>query len=98
MTLLSDLGHDAGTDCTAAFADGEAETFVHGDRAVGHEFDADLDVVARHAHFRLIAVGPGERGDRAGDISGAEIKLRTIAGEERRMPAAFFLREDINFR
>ena len=31
-TLLDDLRNDAGADGTAAFADGEAQAFVHGDR------------------------------------------------------------------
>jgi hypothetical protein len=29
---VEDLGHDAGADGTAAFADGEAQAFVHRDR------------------------------------------------------------------
>ena len=62
----------------------------------GHQFHVDLDVVAGHAHFRLVAVGADQFGDRAGDVRGAEIELRPIAGEERRVPAAFFLGQDVD--
>src|SRR5262245_37689519 len=34
----------------------------------------------------------------AGHVGGAEIELRTVVGEERRVTAALFLGEDIGFR
>src|SRR3546814_13673941 len=36
--------------------------------------------------------------DLAGDVGGAEVELRTIVGEERRVTAAFVLRQDVHFR
>src|SRR5437763_328301 len=96
--LRNDLGHDAGADGSAAFADSEAKLFVHGDGAVRQQFDGHLDVIARHAHFRLVAVRADQGGDRARDVGGAEVKLRTIAGEERRLTATFFTGQDVDVR
>jgi hypothetical protein len=42
----------AGADGTAAFTDGEAQAFFHGDR--GDQLDGDADVVARHDHFLVL--------------------------------------------
>ena len=47
--LLDDLGHDAGTDRSATFADGEPHAVVHGDRLV--EFHRNPHVVTGHAHL-----------------------------------------------
>ncbi len=47
IRLFDDSGNDASADGVTAFADGEAETLFHGDRA--DELDSHLDVVARHA-------------------------------------------------
>ena len=47
--LLDDLGHHAGADGAAAFADGKAQTFFHGDG--GDQLHRDGDVVTRHHHF-----------------------------------------------
>src|SRR5262249_25037815 len=49
------------------------------------------DIVAGHDH--LGALG---QDDLAGDVRGAEVELRTIVGEERRVTAALVLRQDIN--
>ena len=51
----------------------------------------DLDVVARHHHLGAL----GQRAD-AGHVGGAEVELRAVAVEERRVPAALFLREDVD--
>src|SRR5690348_8818877 len=89
--LLDDLGNDARTDRAAAFADREAKAFFHRDRRdqAHHHFD----VVARHHHldaFRQL--------HRTRDVGRAEVELRTVALEERRMTAAFFLREHVHLR
>ena len=47
-----------------------------------------LDVVAGHAHF-----GVAQQLGRAGHVRRAEVELRAVAAEERRVPAAFFLRQ-----
>src|SRR5882757_6837440 len=75
---VDDLGDTARTDGLAAFADGEAHGLFHGDR--GDELDFDRDVVAGHHHFDAF-----RELDRAGHVRGAEIELRAIVGEERRV-------------
>ena len=47
--LFDDLSNDAGADRVAAFADSEAQTLFHSDRA--DQLDRHRDVVARHDHF-----------------------------------------------
>ena len=88
--LLDDRGDDAGADGAAAFADGEAQLFFHRDRH--DQFDGNRDVVARHDHL-----GAFRQRDDAGHVRRAEVELRTVVGEERRMTAAFFLRQDVGF-
>ena len=50
-----------------------------------------VDVVAGHDHFNALG-----KGDVAGNVGRAEVELRTIAVEERRMTAAFFLGQDVD--
>src|SRR6056297_3552720 len=79
--LLVDLGHDAGTDGAAAFANRETQAFFHRDRR--NQLDLNLHVVARHYHldaFRQL--------HRTRHVGRTEIELRTIALEERRVTAA----------
>src|ERR1700739_3198575 len=87
--LLDDLRNDPGADRTAAFADREPQTLVHGDRL--DQLDLHLDVVAGHDH--LSALGqPGH----AGDVGRAEVELRPVAREERRVTSALLLLEDVD--
>src|SRR5881397_1095268 len=79
--LLDDVRHDAGADRAATLADGETEAGVHGDRL--DELDLHLDVVTRHHHLDAL----GQVGH-ARDVGGAEVELRPIAREERRVAAA----------
>src|SRR5438270_2991997 len=88
--LLRDLGHNPCADRTTAFADREAQARVHGDR--GDQLDAQVHVVARHHHFGAL----GEN-HLTGDVGRPEVELRTIIGEERRVTAAFVLRQDVDF-
>src|SRR3954471_6982180 len=89
--LLDYLGHHPGADGPAAFADSEAKTLVHGDRL--DQLDRHLDVVARHDHL-----GPlGEVRD-AGHVGGAEVELRAVAVEERRVTAALLLLQAVDLR
>src|SRR5207248_4800287 len=87
--LLRDLGHNPCADRTAALANGEAQTRVHGDR--GDQLHAQIHVVARHHHLGTF----GEH-HLAGDIRRPEVELRTIVGEKRRVTAAFVLRQNVD--
>src|SRR4051812_8975872 len=87
--LLLDTGHHPGADGTATLADGEPEAVVHGDRL--DQLDRHLDVVARHDHLRAFR----KVGD-AGHIGGAEVELRPVAVEERRVAATLFLLQAIH--
>ena len=60
------------------------------------ELAGDGDVVARHRHLDLAAVGVGELLDVAGHVSGAEVELGTIAGEERGVTATLLLGQDVD--
>src|SRR5690606_39433362 len=70
-----DASHHAGADGTAAFTDGEAQTFFHGDRSDQGYFHRH--VVARQNHFLV-----GRQLDRAGHVRRTEVELGTIALEE----------------
>src|SRR6478609_702849 len=87
--LLGDLADNPRTDGAATFADREAQTFVHRDRR--DQLDADRDVVARHDH--LGALGEDHF---AGHVGGAEVELRAVVGEERRVTATFVLRQHVD--
>src|SRR5919201_3738506 len=82
--LLDDLGDHARADRSATLADGEAQALIHGDGL--DELDLHLDVVARHDHLHAL----GELGD-AGHVRRAEVELRAVAREERRVAAALLL-------
>src|SRR5690606_12398044 len=88
--LLHNLGDDARTDGASTFTNGEAQALFHRDR-LALQVDLDGDVVAGHTHFRA-----AEQFQLAGDVRRAEVELRLVAGEERRMTTAFFLREHVN--
>src|SRR6201989_2406108 len=87
--LLVDLRHHAGADGAATFADGETQAFVHRDREA--QRDADLHVVARHHHL-----GAFRQLDRSGHVRRAEVELRTVVAEERRVTATLGLRQDVH--
>src|SRR5215213_8252124 len=82
--LLDDLGDDSRTHRPATLADGEPQALVHGDRL--DQLDRHLDVVSRHNHLRPL----GEVGD-AGHVGRAEVELRTVTREERRVTTALLL-------
>src|SRR5438270_6963070 len=90
-TLLDHLRGHAGPDRAATFANGEAHPLLDRDR--GDELDLHVDVVARHHH--LGALGQLHL---AGHVRGPDVELRAVALEERRVPAALFLGEDIDLR
>src|ERR1700719_1542186 len=86
--LLQNFRNDAGADGATALADSEAQPFVHRDRR--DQLAKNLDVIARHHHL-----GAFRQREHARHVGGAEIELRTIAGEERRVTAAFVLGQDV---
>src|SRR5438105_805773 len=87
--LSRDLGNHAGADRAAALANREAQPLVHGDRL--SEIDVHVRVVARDDH--LLAL---RELDRAGHVRRAEVELRPVAVEERRVAAALVLREHVD--
>src|SRR3954452_12070414 len=89
LDLLDDVRHDAGAHRAPTLADGETEAGVHGDRL--NQLDLHLDVVTRHHH--LDAFG---QVCHARDVSGAEVELRPVAREERRVTAALLLLQDVD--
>ena len=56
-----------------------------------HQLAADRRVITRHHHLDTF-----RQMERAGHIGGPDVELRTIPVEERRMTAAFFLRQDVH--
>src|SRR5690348_11346030 len=89
VLLLDDHGHYARADRAAALADREAQALVHGDRL--DQLDLHLDIVARHDHLRPLGEVRHAR-----HVRGAEVELRAVAGEERRVTAALLLLEDVD--
>src|ERR687885_613985 len=83
-SLLGDLGDHPRANRAAALANGEAQPLVHGDRL--DQLDRHLNVVARHDHLGALR----EARD-AGDVGRAEVELRPVAVEERRVAAALLL-------
>src|SRR5580698_841297 len=88
--LLSDGGNDAGADRAAALANREAKTLFACDWR--DQLDVHLHVIARHDHLDAL-----REFDRARDVGRAEVKLRPVVAEDRRMPPAFFLRQHVDF-
>src|SRR6201996_7018179 len=88
-SLLDYLGDDSRADGAATLADGEPQTLIHGDRL--DQLDRHLDVVARHHHLRPL----GEVGD-PGHVGGAEVELRTVAGEERGVTTTLLLLQAVD--
>src|ERR1700704_6725894 len=83
-SLLGDRDDDAGTDGLAALTDGEALLLLHGDRR--DQLDVHGGVVARHDHL-----GTLRQRALTGHVGGAEVELRTVVVEERRVPPALLL-------
>src|SRR5580704_12926475 len=87
--LLDDLGDRSGADGSAALADSEAQALLHGHRGVQRDFQRD--VVARHHHLRTL-----RQLGRSRHVRGAEVELRTVAVEERRVASTLFLRQHVD--
>src|SRR5438067_9919726 len=89
ICLLEDLGYRAGAYGPAAFADSESQTFLHGDWR--DELNLHLHVVARHDHLHPLGDLDG-----AGDVRGADVELRSVPIEERRVPPAFLFGKHVH--
>src|SRR5512135_955383 len=89
LGLLQDLRDDAGADGAAALADRKAQALFHRDRA--DQLDRHLDVVARHHHLDAL-----RQLHRTRHVRRAEVKLRPIALEERRVTPALLLRQHVH--
>ena len=89
VVLLEDLGDPAGADGAAALPDREAQAFLHGDRL--DQVDPHVGPVPRHDH--LGALGQVHH---AGHVGGTEVELRTVVVEERRVPTALVLGQDVD--
>src|SRR5215218_419681 len=87
--LLDDLGDDARADRAAALADREAQALIHGDRL--DELDLHLDVVAGHDHLDALGELRAAR-----HVGRAEVELRAVAREERRVAAALLLLQHVH--
>src|SRR6202021_917935 len=81
VELLDDLGDPTGADGTATLADREPQTLVHGDGL--DQLHRDLGVVTGHHHL-----GALRQRHHTGHVGGAEVELRAVVVEERRVPAA----------
>src|SRR6476469_5815769 len=86
--LFDDLGDRSGADRAAALADREARAGFERHRR--HQLAADLGGGPRPQNS-----DPIRQLQRAGDVGGADVELRAVAVEERRVPAALLLREDV---
>src|SRR6266852_152762 len=85
---LQNLCDNTGAHRLATLADGEVTAALQGDRLVErHEYRR---VVAGHAH-----VHAGLQVDLPGHVRGAEVELRLVAVEERRVPATLFLAQNV---
>src|SRR6476646_6859612 len=81
--LLDDLRDNTGADSSATFTNGEPKSLVHRDRR--NKLDRHLNVVAWHHHLH-----PFRQFHRSRHVRRAEVELRTISLEERRVSAALF--------
>src|SRR5271168_556800 len=89
VELLEDLDDPAGADGTAALANREAQALVHGDGL--DQLHRDVGVVTWHDHL-----GALRQRHHTGHVGGAEVELRAVVVEERRVPAALVLGQDVD--
>src|SRR4051812_21946311 len=89
VELLDDLDDPAGADGAATFTDRETQTVIHGDGL--DQLHRDVGVVTGHHHF-----GALRQRHHTGHVGGAEVELRTVVVEERRVPAALVFGQDVD--
>src|SRR5258707_9464826 len=88
---LINPGADARTNGAPAFANGEVRADFHGHRL--DQLDGHLDVITRYDHLHSL-----RQLDRSRHVRGADVELRTIAVEERRVTPTLFLGEHVDLR
>src|SRR5215467_12947365 len=91
VRLLANSGNPTRADGPAAFTDREPKPLFHSDRL--NQLHLHLGVVAREHHL-----GAFRQVDHTGHVGGTEVELRTVVVEERRVPAALVLGQDVDLR
>src|SRR6516162_8485273 len=89
MALLENLRNRSGANRVAAFANREPQSLLERHRGDQRYFTAH--VVARHHHLDAL-----RQFHVSGYVRRAEVELRTIAREERRMTSTFFFRQNVS--
>src|SRR2546425_9022500 len=89
IVLLEDLGHDAGAHGAAARANREAQLLLHRDRR--DQLDRHLRVVPRHHHLH-----PLRQLHRSRHVGRAQVELRPVPLEERRVAPPLLLRQHVH--
>ncbi len=89
ISSLIRFGDDAGADCTATFTNRETKLFLH--RYRHDQFHRSIVILSPGM---TISTPSGKMGYPR-HVGRAEIKLRTITREERRVTTTLFLRQDI---
>src|SRR5438128_3976817 len=89
LRSFQDLRRHPGAHGLAALADGEAQALLESDG--GDERDLEVGVVAGHDHL-----GARRQLGLAGDVGGADVKLRALACEEGGVAAARLLGEHVD--
>ena len=89
VVLRQHLCDEARADRAVALADGEAGLLLQRDGLM--QLHGEGGVVARHHH-----VDPAAQLNEARHIGRAEVELRAVVPEERRMPSALVLRQHID--
>ena len=84
--LFDNLSNNAGTNRTATFTNRKTQAFFHRNRV--NQRDFHLHVVTRHYHLNTLW-----QLTRACHVSGAEVKLWTVAFEEWRVTTTFIFRQ-----
>src|SRR5437868_172786 len=88
--LFQNLRYRSRAYRAAALADGESQSFVHGDRS--DQLDFERHVVSRHHHFHA-----RRQLRHAGYVGGPEVKLRPVTFEERRVTTALVFAQNVDF-
>src|SRR5271157_5003096 len=89
VLLLYDFRYRAGAHRAAALANREAQPLVHGDGR--DQLHRQVHVVARHHHLRALRQLRHPR-----HVRRAEVELRPVSLEERRVPPSLFLAQHVH--